>query len=301
MSDCEDPPSSSPGCSRSSRSRRSRWPFLRCGQRGESTRPSRRPEPSTPMRILIVSPVTPYLPSHDGARAVVAHLVRNLGSVHTVGLVAATTPADTPEQRQWASGLCAWTRVVSAGRWRSSLSLQPGEGVAGVRAAVLEAVRDFAPDVLHLEGSVLAPLARLGGLPTVLAVRDADTLPSPGERRRVRRPWSWIDGRLDEWQQAAWEHAGFERADVVLTGDALPVGVDLDLYEFRRTGQSGRIVLTADLARPAGIVAAERATRRRSSRRCGRSGPAPSSCCPAAIRPAVYASSEISLLCASPA
>ncbi len=187
------------------------------------------------MRILIVSPVTPYLPSHDGARAVVAHLVRNLGSVHTVGLVAATTPADTPEQRQWASGLCAWTRVVSAGRWRSSLSLQPGEGVARVRAAVLEAVRDFAPDVLHLEGSVLAPLARLGGLPTVLAVRDADTLPSPGERRRVRRPWSWIDGRLDEWQQAAWEHAWFQRADVVLTGDALPVGVDLELHEFRRT------------------------------------------------------------------
>src|SRR5205823_1859249 len=171
------------------------------------------------MRILIVSPVTPYLPSHDGARAVVAHLVRNLGSVHTVGLVAATTPADTPEQRQWASGLCTWTRVVSAGRWRSSLSLQPGEGVARVRAAVLEAVRDFAPDVLHLEGSVLAPLARLGGLPTVLAVRDADTLPSPGERRRVRRPWSWIDGRLEEWQQAAWEHAWFPRADVVLTGE----------------------------------------------------------------------------------
>ena len=210
------------------------------------------------MRILIVSPVTPYLPSHDGARAVVAHLVRNLGSVHTVGLVAATTPADTPEQRQWASGLCTWTRVVSAGRWRSSLSLQPGEGVARVRAAVLEAVRDFVPEVLHLEGSALAPLARLGGLPTVLAVRDADTLPSPGERRRVRRPWSWIDGRLDEWQQAAWEHAWFPRADVVLTGDALPVGVDLELHEFRRTGQSGRIVLMADLARPAGIVAAAR-------------------------------------------
>jgi len=251
------------------------------------------------MRILIVSPVTPYLPSHDGARAVVAHLVRNLGSVHTVGLVAATTPADTPEQRQWASGLCAWTRVVSAGRWRSSLSLQPGEGVARVRAAVLEAVRDFAPDVLHLEGSVLAPLARLGGLPTVLAVRDADTLPSPGERRRVRRPWSWIDGRLDEWQQAAWEHAGFERADVVLTGDALPVGVDLDLYEFRRTSPVASSSRPTSPAPPASSPPS--ATRRRSSRRCGRSGPAPSSCCPAVIRPAVFASSEISPVCASPA
>jgi len=254
------------------------------------------------MRILIVSPVTPYLPSHDGARAVVAHLVRNLGSVHTVGLVAATTPADTPEQRQWASGLCTWTRVVSAGRWRSSLSLQPGEGVARVRAAVLEAVRDLAPDVLHLEGSVLAPLARLGGLPTVLAVRDADTLPSPGERRRVRRPWSWIDGRLDEWQQAAWEHAWFPRADVVLTGDALPVGVDLDLYEFRRTDQSGPVASSSRPTSPAPPASSPlRATRRRSSRRCGRSGPAPSWCCPAAIRPAVYASSEISLVCASPA
>src|SRR3989442_10843951 len=165
MSDCEDPPSSSPGCSRSSRSRRSRWPFLRCGQRGESTRPSRRPEPSTPMRILIVSPVTPSLPSHDGARAVVAHLVRNLGSVHTVGLVAATTPADTPEQRQWASGLCAWTRVVSAGRRRSPLSLQPGEGVARVRAALLEAVRHFAPHVLPLQRSRLPPPAPPGRPP----------------------------------------------------------------------------------------------------------------------------------------
>src|SRR2546425_5761149 len=109
------------------------------------------------MRILIVSPVTPYLPSHDGARAVVAHLVRNLGSVHTVGLVAATTPADTPEQRQWASGLCAWTRVVSAGRWRSSLSLQPGEGVARVRAAGLAAGRDLPPHTPPLQSHGLAP------------------------------------------------------------------------------------------------------------------------------------------------
>jgi glycosyltransferase involved in cell wall biosynthesis len=209
------------------------------------------------MRILVVSPVTPYLPSHDGARAVVAHLVRSLAPVHAVGLVSATTAADTPEQRQWSSGLCAWTRLVSAGRWRHPLSLQPAEGVSRLREAMLEALRDFAPDVLHLEGSELAPLARVGGRPSVLVVRDSDTLPATGERRRAHNSWGWID-RLDEWQQAAWEHAWFERADVVLTGDAVPIGIDLDHHEFRRTGQSGRIVFIADLARPAASLAAER-------------------------------------------
>ena len=210
------------------------------------------------MRILLVSPVTPYLPSHDGARAVVAHLAQSLAPAHSVGLVSATTPADTPEQRRWAAGLCAWTRVVSAGRWRHPLSLQPGEGLARLRAAVLDAVREFTPDVLHLEGGVLAPLARAGGLATVLAVRDSDSLPSWSDRRRARRPWGWLDGRLDEWQQAAWEHAWFEHADVVLSGDAVPVGIDLHRHEFRRSGQSGRIVFSADLARPANIAAAER-------------------------------------------
>src|SRR5262245_16727841 len=209
------------------------------------------------MRILVVSPVTPYLPSHDGARTMVAHLVRSLAPVHSMALVSATTAADTPEQRQWSAGLCGWTRLVSAGRWRHPLSLHPAEGVSRLRDAVLEGVRDFAPDVLHLEGSELAPLARVGGRPPVLVVRDSESLSATGQHRRAHNAWGWID-RLDEWQQAAWEHAWFERADVVLTGDEVPIGIDLDHHEFRRTGQPGRIVFTADLARPAGGLAAER-------------------------------------------
>ena len=209
------------------------------------------------MRILLVSPVTPYLPSHDGARTVVAHLIRSLASVHSLGLVSATTAADTPEQRQWPSGLCTWTRLVSSRRGRHPLSLPHADDASRLRGAVLEGIRDFAPDVLHLEGSELAPLARVGGRPSVLVVRDSDTRPATGARRRAHGSWGWID-RLDEWQRAVWQHAWFEQADVVLTGDAVPIGLDLDHHEFRRTGQSGRIVFTADLARPVGSLAAER-------------------------------------------
>lgn len=52
------------------------------------------------MRILLVSPMTPYLPCHDGARMLAAQLVQHLTSRHAMAVVAGTRPSDTPEQRR---------------------------------------------------------------------------------------------------------------------------------------------------------------------------------------------------------
>lgn len=42
------------------------------------------------MRILVISPVLPHLPSHDAARLAPSHLIDQLSERHAVGVIAAT-------------------------------------------------------------------------------------------------------------------------------------------------------------------------------------------------------------------
>jgi glycosyltransferase involved in cell wall biosynthesis len=227
------------------------------------------------MRILIVSQMTPYLPCHDGFRVLAAHLLQNLARHHRVALIAAATPAETPEQQRWPIPFCAWTETVPLARWSHPLTGAPDEGVARLRAAVLRALERFAPDVIHLEGGVLAPLARVNGVPTVLSIHDSRALRAREFRRLARTPWAWLRAGLLERREAAWEHRWFGAADacVVLSEEdrtalaglglsartqVIPTGIDLRQYEFRRAGQPGRIVFTGNLAWPPNVDAARR-------------------------------------------
>src|SRR5918999_3021250 len=121
------------------------------------------------MRILMASQRTPYLPCHDGFRVVVAHLVRGLGRHHALGLVSADDGSETPEQRRWAASFCAFTETLPPARWVHPWASMLAEGLRQMRETLARAVDRFAPDVLHLEGGVLAPLAGLGGGPAGVA------------------------------------------------------------------------------------------------------------------------------------
>ncbi len=225
------------------------------------------------MRILLVSQMTPYLPSHDGVRTLAAHLVQHLARRHTVAVIAGAGRGETPEQRRWAASRCLWVETLSGGP-----GIQPGKGAPaeGLRDAVARAVYRFMPHVLHLEGGVLAPLARVGGVPTVLGAHDSGALRARELRRFCRAPWSWLAARLAERRAAAWEARWFAAADarIVLSeedgaalgrlgtdAEVIPFGIDLHHHEFRRAGQSGRIVFTGNLSWPPNVDAARRFAR----------------------------------------
>jgi glycosyltransferase involved in cell wall biosynthesis len=227
------------------------------------------------MRILMASQMTPYLPCHDGFRVVVAHLVESLGSRHPLVLVSADDRGQTPAQRRWAAPFCAWTETLPPARWTHRWTGAPADGLRRMRDALSRAVDRFAPDVLHLEGGVLAPLAGLGGVPTVLALHDSRALRAREFRRLARTPWGRLQARLSQWQEVAWEARWFGGPDLRLVvseedrlalrhlgpqarTEVLPLGVDVRHFEFRRAGQPGRIVFTGNLAWPPNVDAARR-------------------------------------------
>jgi glycosyltransferase involved in cell wall biosynthesis len=227
------------------------------------------------MRILMVSQRLPYLPCHDGFRLLPSHLLEHLGRRHEVGVVAPLSAGQTPAQRAWTASRAAWSSLVPAGRWRHTLTGAPGEGVATLRAAVMTAVERFQPDVLHLEGALVAPLAGAGGVPTVLSCAESPALRARDACRHARRPWERLRARLHERVEREWEQRWFTSVDAcVVRSDTdrdaiagyvavervhvVPAGVDAVQYAFRSAGEPGRLVFTGDLADSRDAAAARR-------------------------------------------
>jgi polysaccharide biosynthesis protein PslH len=227
------------------------------------------------MRILMVSQLTPYLPCQDGFRLVPAHLLRELTGRHALALVSAGAAADTPEQRQWAAPYCEVVETLPPMQWQQHLTPEPPVHVERARAAVDRMIKTFSPDVIHIEGAGPAPLARAGGIPTVVGIHDSRALRAREFRRLMRTPWTWLRAWLSEREESAFERRWLPGADacIVLSEDdraevarylgsarvhVLPNGVDVAHYEFRRTGQPGRIVFTGNFSWAPNVDAARR-------------------------------------------
>jgi glycosyltransferase involved in cell wall biosynthesis len=205
------------------------------------------------MRILVVSPVLPHLPSRDAARLAPAHLVAQLSERHAVGVVAATAAGDTPAARAWLAARVTWLATPLAGRWRQPISGRPGEGLVALATAVRRARVELEPDVVHLDGARLAPLAREAGAPSVLACLDERV--EPGWARR----WfggadACVTGSEDDRRTLA-AHVPFERVEII------PPGVDATRHAFRRAGEAARIVFTGDFETAGDAQAARRLAR----------------------------------------
>ncbi|HEX3175947.1 MAG TPA: glycosyltransferase family 4 protein [Methylomirabilota bacterium] len=227
------------------------------------------------MRILLVSPVLPHLPSHDAARLAPAQLIEHLGSRHTLGVVAATTGGDTPTARAWLATRAAWLETLPAQRWRHAVSGRPAAGLRTMAAAARRAMGAFRPDVVHVESPLLAPIARAAGVPTVLACHESPALRARAAARPSAPAWRRVRARLDERVEAEWErdwfaglgacvveseedrraiaaHLSFDRIDVI------PAGIDAEQYAYRRRGEPGRVVFTGHLGVPRDAEAARR-------------------------------------------
>src|SRR5262245_59467727 len=181
------------------------------------------------MRVLMLSRTTPYLPTHERARLAPAHLLDQLRGRHAFALVASAGRAETPGQRAWAAGRVERFTQPSAEPWRSSLTGAPGDGLGAMRTAVLRMVREWVPDVVHLDGAALAPLAAMLPVPAVLAGRVGTPAP-----HWQGAPAAWVVASEDERRRLA-QHVPFGRIDVI------PPGLDEARYEFRRGGESARL------------------------------------------------------------
>jgi glycosyltransferase involved in cell wall biosynthesis len=202
------------------------------------------------MRVLMLSRTTPYLPTHERARLALAQLLEQLSGRHAFALIAPAGRAETPAQRAWAAGRVRRFIQPPAGPWRSTLTGAPGDGLGVMRTAALRTIREWAPDVVHLDGAALAPLAAMLPVPAVLSGRAGALAP-----RWRRAPAAWVVSSEDERQTLA-AHVPFGRIDVI------PPGLDPARYEFRRGGESARLIFAGNFAWPAHLEAARRLARR---------------------------------------
>jgi polysaccharide biosynthesis protein PslH len=227
------------------------------------------------MRLLFVTPRLPALPCHEVARLAAAQLVDQLARRHTVAVVAATAGGDTPAQRAWLAERAALVETVPLGRWRRAWSGRPGDGLAALGALTRNTAARFAPDVVHLEGALFAPLARATAAPSVLACHDCATLRARDVRRAGASMWQRLAGRLAERVETTWTRTWFgaARMCVVDSDDerralaehvrperiaVVPGGIDDVVYAYRRRGEPSRLVFTGDWSSPRDVAAAHR-------------------------------------------
>ena len=229
------------------------------------------------MRILLVSEMIPWLPSHDGFRVSPANLIRNLSDRHEIHLIALSRGGEGKEQSQWSREYCRSFSIFSSSHdMRSRMRTITGAPDRTLVRFISDAVAKVRPDVLHLEGGGLAPLLCPvdRGLPTILCIHDSKALRyeefagfTPARRKRVRLKLLSIVARRHERRWFGYA----DRVVVTSPFDAdglsssvksdriavIPYGVDLEYYARRQAPEAGRIVFTGNMSWPPNEDAAE--------------------------------------------
>ena len=229
------------------------------------------------MKILLVSEMIPWLPSHDGFRVSPANLVRNLSRRHEVHLIALAHGGEGQEQSEWAREYCLSFSIFTAGQgMRASIRAIIGALDPSLTRFVSDAVANLRPDVIHLEGGGLAPLLRSAsrGVPAVLSVHDSKALRFEEFAGFTAAPRKRFRLKLLSMLARRHERRWFRYADrVVVTSPfdadalsssvspdriaAIPYGIDLEYYAHRPAPEAGRIVFTGNMSWPPNEDAAE--------------------------------------------
>ena len=216
------------------------------------------------MRVLMVAQATPHLPTHERARLVPAYLLAHLAGRHEIALVAPHTPGDTPAQRAWATAHATSVTPVPVTHWRHALTGAPGDALAAVRRATLRVMAAWSPDVVHLEGPLLAPLAAALPAPVVVACRESGVRRARHARRLARAPHEWMRARLEERLESEWERRWLRSTRACVVGseddrrtlaervsaariDVIPCGIDETRYDFRRAAEGARLIFAGNL------------------------------------------------------
>ncbi len=222
------------------------------------------------MRILLASQMTPYLPCCDGFRLIPANLIREFHRHHAIHLISLSDGTESPQQLQWARSYCRTVITVPAtrhGRLKEPLASLSGAMPAALVQATRTLIRQMRPDVAHLEGIALAPLAvhTAPRLPTVLSVHDSLSLRyrefakfAPNRAsglacwaraslaRRFERRWLRFADRIVATSSHDLE--ALARAVPRESLGVIPNGVDLDYLSYQPHPTTGRIVFTGNMS-----------------------------------------------------
>ena len=229
------------------------------------------------MRILLVSEMIPWLPSHDGFRVSPANLIRNLSDRHEVHLIALSRGGESKEQSEWSREYCrSFAIFLSDNGIRARMRAITGAVDPSLSRFIGAAVAKVRPDVLHLEGGGLAPLLRSAsrGLPAMLCIHDSKALRyqefagfTAERRKRMRLKLLSVIARHHErrWFRYADRVVVTSPFDAAaLSGSvspdriaSIPYGVDLEYYARRTAPEAGRIVFTGNMSWPPNEDAAE--------------------------------------------
>jgi glycosyltransferase involved in cell wall biosynthesis len=215
------------------------------------------------LRIVFVSERAPYLPCADTNRAAAGELLAALAARHEVLVLGAAAPDDTERQRRWASRLAVGVEILPAVRWRHALTGAPDLGIRGLGDALARRAPRFAPDVVYLDGTMVAPLAERVGVPTVLAPCPLRTAVTTGHHGLS--PFGRVAAYVAAHTDGRWERRWFPMATACVVPsyderaalaawlpaeriDVVPAGVDLSRYAYRRNALEGeRMVFAGDL------------------------------------------------------
>jgi glycosyltransferase involved in cell wall biosynthesis len=229
------------------------------------------------MRVLLVSEMVPYLPSHDGFRLIPANLIRQLGPRHELHLIA-LSQGESPESICWPRQYCRSYLALRAERGFSAKARSiNGTLPPNLSQAVYKALQTTHFDVIHVEGAGLAALLR-GMSPLLrklLCIHDSKSLRyrefghyAQGIRSRAtltilsslaklheRRWFGYADKVVVTSPGDAKALAGAVPVDRIAT---IPNGVDLEYFAYRSVPEKGRIVFTGNMSWPPNEDAAER-------------------------------------------
>lgn len=229
------------------------------------------------MRILLVSEMIPWLPSHDGFRVSPANLIRNLSARHEIHLIALSRGGESKAQSEWSREYCRSFSIFPSDHGiRARMRAITGATEPSLARFVSDAVAKVRPDVLHLEGGGLAPLLRTAsrGLPAILCIHDSKALRYQEFAGFTAAPRKRIRLRLLSVLARRHERRWFRYADrVVVTSSfdadglsgtvnsqriaVIPYGIDLEYYAHRPAPEAGRIVFTGNMSWPPNEDAAE--------------------------------------------
>lgn len=229
------------------------------------------------MRILLVSEMIPWLPSHDGFRVSPANLVRNLSARHEVHLIALAHGGESKERSEWSREYCrSFSIFHSDNGIRARMRAVTSAADRMLARYVSDAVVKLHPDVIHLEGGGLAPLLGWAtrGVPAVLSVHDSKALRFEEFARFTGAPRMRLRLKLLAVIARRHERRWFGHADrVVVTSPfdaeglsasigadliaSIPYGVDLEYYARQQPPEPARIVFTGNMNWPPNEDAAE--------------------------------------------
>jgi len=227
----------------------------------------------------MVSQMVPYLPCYDGFRLIPAHLIRELSKRHEIYLTALSNETGNADKLEWPRRYCRSVEILQVGPSQGLLDRLvrlsrplPQKLVEAVRAQI----KKIQPDILHLEGPRLAPLAQLAspGVTTLLSAHDALSLRYCEFAKFAQSRWSRAVYTARSLAARWFERRWYRKVDrVVITSTAdlealsrsvprgrlavIPNGVDLEHWAYRFAPQPGRVIFTGNMNWPPNEDAAE--------------------------------------------